>query len=354
MKIFGDFEVVKFPEENLILVTRDSFLYYIYDLKYKCWKKHCNAGNDRITVSNYQDISRKELEEAMQGMFPESETDFMRRCNPSQLCIRDMLSIFKEDYANCMSDSAIYHAVHEFLLESDMYQKTLKSFEEVKKVLDNAVALRCSSEQVLQNINELSLTIIGRDIFKKEIGIVDGHDYSSYFWIMPVKIIDYSDTDNMDNVVEMRSMEISIEEDDVAQYLTPSLYKYFDDKLEANMKRKDASGFEWYLTYNFFTFCSITNILKDMKDTIDAFASERENEYTARLKEKRGRATCRILYAKNQSEEQIKEYNANRPQEDTADNELIIDFYQRFIYRMEYMMKVGKEKGYDLISFMGP
>lgn len=28
--------------------------------------------------------------------------------------------------------------------------------------------------------------------------------------------------------------------------------------------------------------------------------------------------------------------------------------YQRFTYRMEYMMKVGKEKGYDLISFMGP
>ena len=25
-----------------------------------------------------------------------------------------------------------------------------------------------------------------------------------------------------------------------------------------------------------------------------------------------------------------------------------------FLYRMEYMLKVGKEKGYNLISFMGP
>ena len=32
----------------------------------------------------------------------------------------------------------------------------------------------------------------------------------------------------------------------------------------------------------------------------------------------------------------------------------IVDFYQRFLYRMEYMMEVGKEKGYDLISVMGP
>ena len=34
--------------------------------------------------------------------------------------------------------------------------------------------------------------------------------------------------------------------------------------------------------------------------------------------------------------------------------ELIIDFYHRFIYRMEYMMKIAEENGYDLISIMGP
>lgn len=31
-----------------------------------------------------------------------------------------------------------------------------------------------------------------------------------------------------------------------------------------------------------------------------------------------------------------------------------IDFYKRFAYRMKYMMRVGKEKGYNLMSFMGP
>lgn len=37
-----------------------------------------------------------------------------------------------------------------------------------------------------------------------------------------------------------------------------------------------------------------------------------------------------------------------------TETDLIVDFYRRFIYRMEYMMKVGKENGFDLISVMGP
>ena len=38
----------------------------------------------------------------------------------------------------------------------------------------------------------------------------------------------------------------------------------------------------------------------------------------------------------------------------SADAALVIDFYRRFVYRMEYMLAIGAEKGYDLISFMGP
>ncbi len=85
-----------------------------------------------------------------------------------------------------------------------------------------------------------------------------------------------------------------------------------------------------------------------------AWSSGRETEFTEKLREKRGWATYSLLYAKDLSDEQIKEYNANRPTEDDTEINLIIDFYRRFIYRMEYMMHVGKEKGYDLISFMGP
>ena len=365
MKLFDGFEAVRFPEENLIFITKDEYIYYIYNPEYKWWRKYENAGNDHITVSNYQDVSKEEIMDALGGVFPEKETDFMRCCNPSTLRVWDMVRLIKEDYQDYMSDRLIYRTVHRFLLKSDICHK---SYLKLKELFDNALLLRQDNVQVLTQIKELSVSVIGRDIFKREIGIVDGHDGSSYFWIKPVRVIDYTNTDSLDSVAEMQSNEISIEENDVNQYLTPFLYKYFDDELEANKKRgydcwvdddgnervSHVEGFEWYLTHNFFTFDSIENILKDISDTISALSSGRETEYTAKLREKRGRATYQLLYAKNLNEDQVREYNSNRPKEDNTEIELIIDFYHRFIYRMEYMMRVGKEKGYDLISFMGP
>ncbi len=365
MKLFDDFEAVKFYQENRIFITHNGFLYYIYEPKYKYWRKYRDAGNDHLTVANYDDVSREELMDAMNGIFPKSENDFMRLCKPSQLCIRDMLGLLKEDYAKYMSDNTIYHTIHHFLLKSDI---CYKSFVETQKLLDTAMKNQYSNDQIVTQIKTLSYRIIGRDIFKREIGIVDGHDSSSYFWIMPVRVINYSNTNAMDNVAEMRSVEISIEEDDIAQYLTPFLYEYYDDELEANKKRMNdywvdddgnvhstpVIGFEWYLTHNFFTFDSMTEILKDIADTVEALSVGKETEYTKKLKIKRGTTTYQLLYAKNLNDEEIARYNANRPTEDDTEIGLIIDFYQRFIYRMEYMMKIGKEKGYDLISFMGP
>lgn len=362
MKLFDGFEAVKFPEEDLIFITNNGYLYYIYNPKYGTWQKYKNAGNDQITVSKYPDVSEIELKKALDGIYPEKETDFMRFCNPSQLNIWNLLNLLKEDYSNYMSDDEIYDSVSRFLIESNIY---FKSYLKLKELLDNAINLKQDKKQVLILIKEICFEVIGRDIFKKEIGIVDGHDSSSYFWIQPVRVIDYSDTNDIDNVAEMKSAEISIEENDVDQYLTPFLYKYYDADLEANKKRVDyhsdddeqtsyISGFEWYLTHNFYTYDAIKNMLKDISDTIDALSSGRENEFTAKLKEKRGFATYELIYAKNLTDEQIKEYNANRPKEDDTEIELIIDFYNRFIYRIEYMMRVGKEKGYNLISFMGP
>lgn len=358
MKLFDDFEAIRFPEENLIFITSGGYLYYIYSPKYGgYWKKYKNAGNDAITVDNYPDVSVEELKKALGGIFPIKETDFMRHCNPSQLYPYGMFRLLKEDYLNYMSDNEISDYVLDFLSESDIPHK---SYLKLKELFDNAMKLKQTNEQVLIKIKELSLDVIGRDILKKEIGIVDGHDSSSYFWIQPVRIIDFSDTNGIDNVAEMKSAEISIEEDDVAQYLTPFLDKYFDDELEANKKRKDncdsslVKGFEWYLTHNFYTYSSIEKMIKDIKDTVDALSTGRKNEFTDKLKEKRGFATYELVYSKDLSKEQIKEYNENRPKEDNTEAELIIDFYRRFIYRMEYMMKVGEEKGYNLISFMGP
>lgn len=308
MKLFNGFEAIKFYEENMIFVTCNRYLYYIYNINSGRWMKYQNAGNDLISVERYEEISRDELSNAMHGVFPKKETDFMRLCHPSQLCVRDMLDILKEDYMKYMSDSSINYLVHNLLRESVTRHKT---FEKIVKLLSDADATCTNKENVLEQISALNQDILGRDVLGEQIEIVDGHDSSSYFWIMPVRVIDYSDTENSDNVAEMRSIEISIEEDIVAQYLTPYLYKHFDAELEANKKRAYASDFEWNLTYNFFTFDSVKAIVKDINKTIEELSSESENEP-------------------------------------------LISFYRRFIYRMEYMMTVGKENGYDLISFMGP
>lgn len=335
MKLFGRFEAVKFVEENKIFITNDGYLYYIYNPEYNNWRKYYNAGNDRITVKNYGEVSREDLVDALNGIFPEKETDFMRFCPPGQLCIRDMMDLYQEDYPDIMEEYEIVHCVHRLLLESNNCEH---SYLRIKEIFDDKN--RLNNAELLKQVKELCFNIIGRDIFKEEIGIVDGHNSSSYFWIMPVKILDSSDTGSIDNVAEMRSSEISIEEDDVAQYLTPFLDKYFDDNLSANMNRVDyeweneegtierstISGFEWYLTYNFYTYESINSILSDIRDTIAAFTDGIDTDYTKKICEKAYR----------------------------FDKDLVIDFYQRFIYRMEYMVHVGAEKGYDLISFMGP
>ena len=96
------------------------------------------------------------------------------------------------------------------------------------------------------------------------------------------------------------------------------------------------------------------SMLDDIRDTMDALSTGRETEYTAELKIKRGTVTHELIYARNLTEEQIKQYNDNRPKTDDTEADLVIDFYRRFLYRMEYMMKVGKEKGFDLICIMGP
>lgn len=361
MKLFDNFEAVKFPQENMIFITNEGYLYYIYDCQYKSWNKYKNAGNDYVTVSNYDDVDKEELMVAMEGTFPKRETDFMRMCPSSQLWICDMLDLLKEDYAEYMSDHMIYYTVHSFLLESSVCHR---AFEAINNLLDAAARDRCNNSLVATRIKEFSFKMIGRDIYKREIGIVDGHDSSSYFWIMPVRIIDYSDI-TIDGVAEMRSNEISIEENDVDRYLMPFLYKHFDATLEANARRIEyhsedgeeentyIGGFEWYLTHNFFTFDSMVRVLADIADTIDALNFGRETEYTDKLNLKKT-SDFRWQHRSMDGDDAVADDLVNEFTDANTEVALVVDFYQRFLYRMEYMMKVGEEKGYNLISFMGP
>lgn len=363
MKLFDQYEAVKFIQEDMIFITHNGYLYYIYYSKYKKWHRHKNAGNDYITVGNYPDVDKDELVLAMNGVFPQKGTDLVRLLDPSELRCYDMDCLLEEDYPEFMGERSIHYASRQFLYESVI---CYKSYLELRRIFDKSRETKLDNKKVLDLIVKTSYVYTGRDIFKKEIGIIDGHDPSSYFWFRPVKLIDDSDANGIDCVAEMDNVEFSIEEDDVDQYLTPYLYKYFDGNLFENTRRVNSywdeeedepqylEGFEWNLTHNYYTFDSMKRIIYDIKETMDALKAGKDTDYTRELRIKRGSATNQLIYAKNLTPEQIKEYNDNRPTVDDTEADVLIDFYDRFVYRMEFMIRVGKERGFNRISVMGP
>ena len=75
MKLFSNYEAVKFYQENLIFITHDGYLYYIYNPKYKHWGKHRNAGNDHLTVANYDEVTKAELTDAIKEAYENADED---------------------------------------------------------------------------------------------------------------------------------------------------------------------------------------------------------------------------------------------------------------------------------------
>ena len=177
-----------------------------------------------------------------------------------------------------------------------------------------------------------------------------GHNSSSYFWIMPVKIIDESkNTSGMDNIIEFKQYEISIEEDDVWALLFYYLIKYFDDELKENKSRNldkeyisykggILSTFEWNLEYNYFSLDNIKNVILHIKQDIDIL----KNDYfNSKLVEQKS-------YFKDR-------FNPRKV--DSGDKDLVndfVEFYEDFVEIMEEMIMGANEKGYNLISIMSP
>lgn len=194
------------------------------------------------------------------------------------------------------------------------------------------------------------------------IEIKEGHDPSSYFWIMPVKVIDMTkDADDSDNVDEYRKLEISIEEENIRAFLFPLLLKYFDDNLPENLQRLDnhtvslvdgtQTTFEWYLTYNYYTMQSIQDMISEIKEIIELLEDDFNNSKLDYIKEDYDW----ILYLDHRVNTKNLPYDKNERIKLTENyKNLIINFYNRFIKYMENMIEEGSKNGYKLISFMGP
>ena len=194
------------------------------------------------------------------------------------------------------------------------------------------------------------------------IEIKEGHDSSSYFWIMPVKVKDMTkDADDSDNVDEYRKLEISIEEENIIAFLFPLLLKYFDDNLPENLQRLDnhtvslvdgtQTTFEWYLTYNYYTMQSIQDMINEIKSIIELLKDDFNSTKLDYIKEDYDW----ILYLDHRVNTKNLPDDKNERIKLTENyKDLIINFYNRFIKYMENMIEEGGKNGYKLISFMGP
>lgn len=374
LKLFSNYEAVKFEQENLILITSSDYLKFFYDIEAKQWHQEKKPNETRITTKNYPSVSKEELVKATEGKLPTCESDFLNLCDISELHVHDMLQLLNTLYPDYMQDTEISYAVFDTLKATPA---KCKAYEKICQQLDQATNNNTSNAELLKQIKALSLNLLGRNIFSDEIKIINGKGYELSCFIKPVRILDYDDTNNPNNLAEMESLEISIEYDDAAQFLQPFLEKHFDENLQANKrrvdfrclpgyltskscnetieeaKRKYTKGLEEFVSNNFYTFEAVLKMLSDIRDTIRALQQSIETDYTRKLKEKRGMITAKLTGAAIMTQEEIEEYNASRPTVDNTAPELIVNFYERFIYRMEYMMQVGSENGCDLISIMG-
>jgi len=185
----------------------------------------------------------------------------------------------------------------------------------------------------------------------RQIPIIEGHDCSSYFWIMPVKIVNKPKHPNCyDNVDEYTEQEISIKEDDIGEFLYYFLKKYYDTNFpyeKLGIRDDDSGCFEGHLEHNIYTYETMEQILKDIEHCCVLLETDYDNPELGGIKERyhyRHFVPYESLPWDTPLEEQKRVIRENIG--------LAIDFYRRFVWRVRSMM--ANSPDYDLISFMGP
>lgn len=194
--------------------------------------------------------------------------------------------------------------------------------------------------------------LITTDAFKKalkpkhQIEIIEGHDCSSYFWIMPVKLISKHEEWDID-VEEYRDEEISIDEIYVYSFLYYFLEQYFDSSIQEPFRdtRIETLDFLWNLEYNVFTYDSIRNMLKKIREYSHLLKTDFDNPALNELKKR---------FSPSDFDNEYFRYKNPPGEEETIRNNIYVatEFYERFCDRMESMMAYAPQ--FDLISFMGP
>ena len=182
-----------------------------------------------------------------------------------------------------------------------------------------------------------------------QIPIVEGHDSSSYFWIMPVRAVEVTD-DNWSGIEECVKHQISIEETHVAEFLYYFLDKYFDRDYPYGSARGEycGTGFEWNLEYNIYTY----EAMKQMQDEIERVSTLLQTNFEDPILTDIKKGFRWTTFDPDENRYMKKLTEAQKKQVIRDNIGIAADFYERFVRRMRQMMEYADD--YALISFMGP
>lgn len=192
------------------------------------------------------------------------------------------------------------------------------------------------------------------------IEIEEWHNPGACFWFEPVRIKDLSqNTYNLDNQDSMKEAEISISEESFEDFLYPVFQKYFDENMPENKGRYEQypegrrylTGFEWYLTENFYSYKSIDNILKEIEELAHLLAIDYDNDKLDFLRAGLEHLPNYIPRYWRMSEKLSRDEVDEIVRENIGH---VVDFYSRFVKSLRSMMEIGKKAGYELISVCGP
>ena len=186
-----------------------------------------------------------------------------------------------------------------------------------------------------------------------EIPIKEGHDSSSYFWIVPVIV--KNEEELLLRQETFLDDEISIEEDYVFSYLAPFLKRHFDENHWCNIARDRVQygetvryGFEWH-DDNFYYYDRLELMLCEIELVARLLEIDYDNPILDKYKENYS------IYFLLSNEERAK-LNArgggNHKKEIEKRKDRIIDFYRRFVSRVRKMMENYPET--NMIDICGP
>ena len=174
-----------------------------------------------------------------------------------------------------------------------------------------------------------------------QVFICNGRDAGGTFWIVPTN----SDRDKDREIPFFSNFGMSIDDYYVSEYLSEFLYRYYDPSIQEEEPYYPdmGRGFDWY-GVNLYTYESMRQMITDIKHAAELLTNDYDNPELDSIKKHLPWHSDSGKKYDEFTEDEINELRKNGVPK-------AIDFYQRFVGRLEKMMALP---GTNTISFAGP